>query len=67
MEYSEQFLPLICQEKPPTLKQDSNLILVKVLIFHCSFLQRFILSLKKCAIKEIPLWVLTGCTLEIMS
>lgn len=39
MEYSEQFLPLICQEKPPTLKQDSNLILVKVLIFHCSFLQ----------------------------
>lgn len=69
IQYSEQIFLLICQEKPPTLKLDCNLILMKVLIFHCLFLQ-YASSYhwkKKSAIKEIPLWVLTVCTLEIMS
>lgn len=39
IQYSEQIFLLICQEKPPTLKLDCNLILMKVLIFHCLFLQ----------------------------
>lgn len=39
IQYSEQIFLLICQDKPPTLKLDYNLILMKVLIFHCLFLQ----------------------------
>lgn len=35
--YSEQIFLIIFQDKPPTLKVDCNLILRKVLIFHCLF------------------------------